>query len=48
MYDIRLQNELKEETKSYSSAKALMEAPIDGMHIYVICEYSVFKPLAGC
>ena len=38
MFD-RLQNVLKEETESYSSAKALMEAPVVGMH--TSCVYGI-------
>ena len=30
---VRLQNVLKEETDSYSSAKALLEAPVVGMYV---------------
>ena len=37
----RLQNVLKEETEGYSSAKALMEAPVVGTHLQLVLQLIV-------
>lgn len=42
---VRLQNVLKEETDSYSSVKALVEAPVVGMYLCIICMHACMRIL---